>query len=142
MNRLLSRETTPTRRHRPLNLAELPNLLGFTRFASTACSHKVHSWGAACVAVSFHPNSQIGAVYACAEAIQVGKGLCPFEPCREGGTPPRAPPRVYILAQGERRKSVDFFTQSLLYVFSDFHTFGPFPERIVLFQVSGTIYDA
>ena len=51
-------------------------------------------------------------------------------------------PRVHILAQGARRKSVDFFPQSLLYVSGNFHTFGPFPERIVLFQVSGTVYDA
>ena len=64
------------------------------------------------------------------------------EPCRKGGTPPRAPPCVYVLAQGVHRKSVDFFPQSLLYVFGDFHTFGPFPERIVLVQVSGTVYDA
>ena len=83
--------------------------------------------------VSFHPNSQIGAVYAYAEAIQV---------LRWGLGAACAPPRVYALVQGVRRKSVDFFLQSLLYVFGDFHTFGPFPERIVLFQVSGTVYDA
>ena len=56
-------------------------------------------------------------------------------------TLPHAPPRVHVLAQGAHRKSLDFFP-SLLYIFGDFHTFGPFPERIVLFQVSGTVYDA
>ena len=61
----------------------------------------------------------------------------PYKCCDEGQG--GAPPHVYILVQGARRKSVD---QSLLYVFGDFHTFGPFPERIVLFQVSGTVHDA
>ena len=70
------------------------------------------------------------------------RGCAPSNPAAGGDTPPRAPPRVYVLAQGARRKSVDFFPKSLLYVFGDFHTFGPFPERIVLFQVSGTVYDA
>ena len=68
-------------------------------------------------------------------------GLHPFEPCREEDTP-LVHPCVHILAQGARQKSVDFFPQSLLYVSGNFHTFGPFPERIVLFQVSGTVYDA
>ena len=70
-----------------------------------------------------------------------GEKLCPFEPSREEGIPPSCTPHVYILAQGACRKSVDFFPQSLLYVSGDFHTFRPFPERIVLFQVSGTVYD-
>ena len=62
-----------------------------------------------------------------------GMGLRLFEPCRKGRHPLRAPPpRVYVLAQGVRRKSVNFFPQSLLYIFGDFHTFGPFPEGIVL----------
>ena len=65
----------------------------------------------------------------------------PYKHCDEGKTP-LVHPHVYVLVQGARRKSVDFFPQSLLYVFGDFHTFGPFPERIVLFQVSGTVYDA
>ena len=38
-------------------------------------------------------------------------------------------------------EKVWIFPQSLLYVFGDFHTFGCFPERIVLSQVSGTTYD-
>ena len=71
-----------------------------------------------------------------------GEGLRPFEPYRERGTPPSCIPRVYVLAQRVRQKVWIFFTQSLLYVFGDFHTFGPFPERIMLFQVSGTFYDA
>ena len=44
---------------------------------------------------------------------------------------------ISLLMQNCYRKK-----KSLLYVFGDFHTFGPFPERIVLFQVSGTVYDA
>ena len=67
-----------------------------------------------------------------------GEGLRPFEPCREGRTPPRAPPCVCFSA-GDAPKKCEFFSQSLLYVSGDFHTFRPFPERIVLFQVSGTI---
>ena len=60
---------------------------------------------------------------------------------RAGDTPLMHPPCVCFSAEGAP-KSVDFFTQSLLYVFGDFHTFGPFPERIMLFKVSGTFYDA
>ena len=88
--------------------------------------------------------TQIGAVYAHAEAIQVqhwGRGAAPLNPAARRGHP-SCTPHVYILVQGARRKTVDFFPQSLLYVPGDFHTFGPLPERIVLFQVSGTVYDA
>ena len=70
VNRLLSRETMPTREHRPLNLAEPPNLIGFTRFASTAYSHKVHSWGAAVRGRWLPPKPAIGTVYAHTEATQ------------------------------------------------------------------------
>ena len=90
-----------------------------------------------CMGVSFHPNSQIGAVYVHAEAIQVlrwGRGAAPLRTLPQGGDTPLVHPRVYVLAQGACRKSVDFFSQSLLYVFGNFHTFGPFPERIVLFK--------
>ena len=68
----------------------------------------------------------------------------PLRTLQREGIPPRAPTRVYVLAQEARRTPVDFFHQSLLYMYisDDFHTFGPFPERIVLFQVSGTVYDA
>ena len=68
-------------------------------------------------------------------------GCAPSNPAVRGDTP-LVHPHVYVLAQGVRRKSLNFFPQSLLYVFGDFHMFGPFPERIVLFQVSGTVYDA
>ena len=47
VNHLWLCKATPTQGHRPLILAEPPNLMGFTRFAITACSHKLHSWGAA-----------------------------------------------------------------------------------------------
>ena len=62
-------------------------------------------------------------------------GLCPFEPCHEGGTP-----SCVHFSAGACQKSVDLFSQSLLYVSGHFHTFGPFPERIVFFQVSGTLW--
>ena len=65
----------------------------------------------------------------------------PLQTLPQGGDPSRAPPRVCFSAGGAPKKC-EFFPQSLLYVFGDFHTFGPFPERIVLFQVSGTVYDA
>ena len=52
------------------------------------------------------------------------------------------PPRVHF-STGGTPKNRGFFPQlSLLYVSGDFLTFGPFPERIVLFQVSGTVYHA
>ena len=50
------------------------------------------------------------------------------------GGHPLVYPHVYILAQGAHRKSVDLFPQSLLYVSVDFHTFGPFPERLSFFK--------
>ena len=87
------------------------------------------------VGAGFHPNSQIGADYAHTEAL---RGCAPSNPAAREDTPLR----VYVLAQGARRKPVDFFPQNLLYVSGDFHTFGPFTEGIVLFQVSGTVYDA
>ena len=69
-----------------------------------------------------------------------GRGCAPLNPAVRVGHLLVHP--MYVLAQGVCRKNVDFFPQSLLYISGDFHTFGPFPERIVLFQVSGTIYDA
>ena len=69
-----------------------------------------------------------------------GEGLCPFELRHEGGHP-LVHPRVYVFAQRARRKTVEFFPQSLLYISGDSHIqVGPFPERIVLFQVSGTVF--
>ena len=69
------------------------------------------------------PNSQIGAVYAHAEAIQSydeGEGLHPFKPCHKGV----CTPCVHFSAGGAQKTG--FFPQSLLYVSGDFHTFGPF----------------
>ena len=63
------------------------------------------------------------------------RGCASSNPAARGDTPPRAPTHVYVLAQGARRTPVDFFHQSLLYISGDFHTFGPFPERIVLFKL-------
>ena len=97
VNCLSPRKTTPTRGHCLLYLAESPNLMGFTMFASTACSHKVHSWDAAVRGrwlppkltnwCSLRPRrSHIYKHYdECEE-------LCPFEPCHEEGHPPCAPP--------------------------------------------------
>ena len=96
-----------------------------------------------CVGVGFHQNSQIGAVYAHTEAIHAlqceGKRQHPFEPCREEGHP-LVHPHVYILAQGACQKTVDFFLKicsTYLVIFTHLDH-----ERIVLFQVSGTVYDA
>ena len=55
------------------------------------------------------------------------------KPCREGH------PSLYVLAQRACRNSMDLFPQNLLYVCGDFHTFGPFPEVVVVFQVGETI---
>ena len=126
----------PTQRHRPPQSA--PNLMGF---ATTACSHKVHSWG---VAVGYHTNSQIDTVYAPAETTQVLQWRWEAAPLRtmpQGGTPSRVPP-ICTFNAGGVLKTCGFFPQNLFYISGDFNTFGPFPERIVLFQVSGTVYDA
>ena len=65
------------------------------------------------------------------------RSCAPSNPAARGDTSPC----VRFSAGGVPKKR-GFFPQSLLYVSGDFHTFGPFPERIVLFQVSGTVYDA
>ena len=97
-----------------------------------------------CVGVSFHPNSQIGGLCPCrshTSTVIRARGTTPSNPATRGDTPSWTH-RVYILAQGWHQKSVNFFPQSMLYISGDFHTSGPFPERIVLFQVSETVYDA
>ena len=71
----------------------------------------------------------------------------PYKRYNDGGCAPSTLPRGGIppcvrFSTGGAEKAWIFFPQSLLYVSGDFHTFGPFPERIGLFQVSGTVYDA
>ena len=64
-----------------------------------------------CMGIGFHPDSQIGAVYTHAEAIQAlqrGQGAVLLRTLPRGGTP-FVHPCVYVLAQGARRKTVDFF---------------------------------
>ena len=94
VNHLSSHKTTHTRRHRPHNLVEPPNLMGFTRFASTACSHKVYSWGAA---VRGLPPKLTNWCSLCpcrshtSAAMGVRSGA-PLNPAARGGHHPRAPP--------------------------------------------------
>ena len=139
MNRLLSRETMPTQGHHLFNLADPPNLIGFTRFATTACSHKVHSWGAAVHERWLPPElanwCSLFPHRSHTSATIRARGCASLYPAARGGTP-----CVRFSTEG-MLKTRGFFPLNLLYVSGDFHTFGPFPERIVLFQVSGTVYD-
>ena len=143
VNCLSPRKTTPTRRHCLLYLAESPNLMGFTRFASTACSHKVHSWDAAVRGRWLPPKltnwCRIRPRRSHTSTMMSARGCALSNPAARD-TPLVHPPCVRFSARGTLKNWI--FPQSLLYVSRDFHTFGPFPERIVLFQVSGTVYDA
>ena len=71
-----------------------------------------------CVGVSLHPNSQIGAVYAHAEAIQAlrwGRGAVPLRTLPRGGdTPLVHPPCVRFSAGGVPKKSGFFSLKSAL----------------------------
>ena len=141
-NCLWLRKTMPTQEHRPLILAEPPNLMGFTRFAIIACSHKVHSWGVAVRGrwppsklVQFMPTQKPHKHY------NEGEELCSFKPCRERGAPPSCTLHVYVLAQGACQKPVDFFPKVCSMYLVIFTLLNRFP-RAVIFQVSGTVYDA
>ena len=140
----MSCETTPTRGHRPLSLAEPPNLKGFIMFATTACSHKIHSWGAAVHGCWLSPKlTNWCSLCPCrshTSATTRVKGCAPSNPAARGDTP-HTPPCVCFSAGGAP-KTRGFFSQSLLYVCGDFHTFGPLSERVILFQVRGVVYDA
>ena len=83
------------------------NLMGFTRFAITACSHKVHSWGAA---VRGHwPSSKV-------------TNWCSLCPCRSHTS-------TTMKVRGCAHSN------TLFYVSGDFHIFVPFYERVVVSQV-------
>ena len=60
-----------------------------------------------------------------------------------GGCAPSnpAPPCAHFRVGGAP-KNHGLFLQNLHYVSGNFHTFGPFSERVVIFQVSEAIYDA
>ena len=78
---------------------------GFTSFASTACSHKVHSWGAPVRAwvlafIQSHKLVQM-AMQKPYKCYNEGKELHSFQPCCEGDSPlMHPPPHVYVLVQG------------------------------------------
>ena len=76
-----------------------------------------------------------------AQVLDEGEELRPFEPCEERETTSLMHPYVYILAQGVHQ-NLWISSTKFLYVSGDLYTFGPFPEKVVVFQVSGTIYDA
>ena len=108
-------EATPTQEHCPLILAEAPNLIGFTRFAITTCSHKVHSWGAA---VCGHWPSP---------KVTNWCSLCPCRSHTSAALKARAVPLWTLL--GRTLKTCAFFPKNLLSISGDFHTFGPFSEK-------------
>ena len=86
-------------------------------------------WTTQFIGVSFNPNSQIGAAYAHTEAIQAlvrARGFTPSNNPAVRGDTPLCTPRVYVLAQGVHRKSVDFSPKSALRIwwFSHVWTFS------------------
>ena len=90
--------------------------MGFTRFASTACSHKVHSWGAAVRGHWFSSEvTNWHSLCSCrshTSAATAARSCTPSNPAVRGGHPPRAPPFVsflYVLAQRVCQNYVDFF---------------------------------
>ena len=117
--------------HRPLILVEPPRFtrFGFTRFAITACSHKVHSWGAA--VRGRWPSSKVTnwcSLCPCrshTSTMMKARGCAPSNSATRGDTPLCTPPRVRISAGGAP-KTRGFLPQNLLYVSGDFHTFRPF----------------
>ena len=98
----------------------------FTRYESSACSHKVHTWGAV---VPWHSPKFTN--------------LCSSHPHRSHTN---ATMMVQVCAPSNstaRRehpccalpKFREFLNQNLLYGSGDFNTFGPFLERVVIFQM-------
>ena len=90
-----------------------------TQSTQLGCSY---AW----VLVGLHPKSQIGAVYAHAEATQVlrwRRGAVPLRTLLWGGAP-LCTPRVYVLAQGAHQKTGFFSPKSALRIwwFSHFWT--------------------
>ena len=109
MSSLWLHETTPTPGHCLLILAEPPNLMGSTRFAITACAHKVHSWDAA-VHGRWPPPKVANWCSLCTHrshtsVMMKARNCTPSNPATRGWHP-LVHPRVYILAQGSRRKTV------------------------------------
>ena len=110
--------------------------MGFTKFAITAGSQKVHSRGAAVHGRQPSPK------------VTTWRSLCP---CRShtsammtarGCAPSNPVPPCAHFSVGGAPKNRGLFLQNLLYVSSNFHTIGPFSERVVIFQVSEAVYDA
>ena len=138
VNHLWLREITPTQEHHHPQSGWTTQFKGVTRFASTACSHKVHSWAAA--VPGCWPSSKVTSwcsLCPCrsqtSTTMKAG-GCAPLNPATRRGHP--CVPHVYVLAHRMHQKPVDFFPKNLLYVHvsGDFHTLGPFPERAVVFQ--------
>ena len=116
----------------PLNLAEPPNFNGVYQ----VCKH--------CMLTQ---STQVGCSCAWALAFIQSHKLVQLCPRRSHTTLPRerCPPSCTPICTCLHRECTEtpwIFPQNLLYVSGDFHTFGPFPERVVIFQVIGTVYDA
>ena len=133
VNHLWLCKTTPTQGHRPLILAEPPNLMGFTRFAITACSHKLHSWGAA--VCGYWPSPKVTnwcSLHPCRSHTSTTMKVRSYAPSNPATR--RDTPHVHVLAQEARRKTMDFFPQNLLYLSGDFHTLDRFLRELSFFK--------
>ena len=118
---------------RPLILAEPPNLMGFTRFAITACSHKLHSWGAA--VCGYWPSPKVTnwcSLHPCSSHTSTTMKVRSYAPSNPATR--RDTPHVHVLAQEARRKTMDFFPQNLLYLSGDFHTLDRFLRELSFFK--------
>ena len=88
--------------------------------------------------IGLHPKSQIGAVYAHAEATQAlpwRREAAPFRTLPQGENTPLVHSPYVRFSARSAPKTCELFPQNLLHISGDFHTFGPFSERVVIFQV-------
>ena len=113
VNHLWLHKTTSTQGHRPSIWLNHPILMGFNRFASTACSHKVHRWSAAVPGRWLLSKATNWCSYAHAEVTSStikARGCTPSNPATKQVSP-SCIPCLYILAQRVHQNSVNFFPE-------------------------------
>ena len=77
------------------------------------------------------PQNAPKAVFSTPKVPKSGEGLCPFEPCSKGGTPPlRNPPMPHCFSSQCGRKSGHFFRELLLSVHGRDGLSRPFPSLV------------
>ena len=121
----------PTQEHRPLILAEPPNLMAFTRFAITACPQSTQLGAAVC---GRWPQSKVTNWCSLCPHRSHTSTMMKVNPTVREGTPSSCTPSCVRFSAGGASKNSGFIPQSLFYVSGDFHTFGPFSERVVIFS--------